>query len=117
MVLVAFLAMLAAAADLPRGETIPDVRCADDALQGYALYLPSCYTADREWPVIFAFDPGGRGLNPVERYKKAAEKYGYIVAGSNNSRNGSWDVSKGGSGGDDARCYDAVQHRGRSAST
>jgi hypothetical protein len=29
----------------------------------------------------------------VERYKAAAEEYGYIVAGSNNSRNGSWAVS------------------------
>src|SRR5207249_4789508 len=29
----------------------------------------------------------------VERYQAAAEKYGYIVAGSNNSRNGPWDIS------------------------
>src|SRR6185312_13068885 len=38
-------------------------------------------------------DPGGHGLNPVERYEAAAGKYGYIVAGSNNSRNGDWQVS------------------------
>src|SRR5689334_10366994 len=97
MVFRALLVMLAVgiagAAELPHGQVIPDVRCVDDAAQGYALYVPSTYTADREWPVIFAFDPGGRGLNPVERYQAAAEKYGYIVAGSNNSRNGSWAVS------------------------
>lgn len=29
----------------------------------------------------------------VETYEAAAEQYGYIVAGSNNSRNGPWDVS------------------------
>ena len=29
----------------------------------------------------------------MERYKAAAEAYGYIVAGSNNSRNGSWENS------------------------
>jgi len=84
---------LAQAADLPRGRVIDGIQCADDPSQSYALYAPSAYTADREWPVIFAFDPGGRGLNPVEHYQAAAEKYGYIVAGSNNSRNGDWKVS------------------------
>ncbi len=95
LLFLTLLAGAAAAADLPRGEIIPDVRCADNAGQGYALYVPSGYTAERGWPVIFAFDPGGRGLNPVERYRAAAEKFGYIVAGSNNSRNGvAWDVTR-----------------------
>jgi dienelactone hydrolase len=43
--------------------------------------------------VIFGFDPRARGRTPVERYQAAAEKYGYIVAGSNNSQNGAWAVS------------------------
>ncbi|HEU5020972.1 MAG TPA: hypothetical protein VFT60_03750 [Bryobacteraceae bacterium] len=83
----------APAVDLPRGRAIERVQCADDPSQSYALYLPSAYRSDREWPVIFAFDPAGRGLNPVEHVQAAAEKYGYIVAGSNNSRNGDWKVS------------------------
>src|SRR6187401_888265 len=74
---------------LPAGEVIPSVACATNASQTYALYLPSTYQPDRPWPVILAFDPGGRGRNPVERYRDAAERYGFIVAGSNNSRNGS----------------------------
>lgn len=69
------------------------MKCAPDATQSYALYLPSRYSPDRSWPVIFAFDPRARGRTPVERYQAAAEKYGYIVAGSNNSQNGSWAVS------------------------
>jgi dienelactone hydrolase len=44
--------------------------------------------------VILAFDPGARGRIPVERYREAAELYGYIVAGSNQSRNGSWATSE-----------------------
>src|SRR5580704_3827412 len=80
--------------DLPPGQIIAHVPCAKDATQSYALYLPSNYTPDRAWPVIYAFDPGGRGQNPVTRYQDAAEKYGYIVAGSNNSRNGPWAVSQ-----------------------
>ena len=85
----AAVAALALAADLPTGQVVPDVVCAADSTQSYALYLPRDYNADRAWPVIFAFDPGGRGRVPVERYQAAAARYGFIVAGSNNSRNGS----------------------------
>ncbi len=78
--------------DLPRGTIIDDVRCRQDESQHYALYLPSYFTPSRQWPVIFAFDGGGGGREGVERYRDAAEKYGYVVAGSNNSRNGPWNV-------------------------
>lgn len=81
------------AADLPTGQVIDSVECALDNAQHYALYLPSGYTPSRQWSVILAFDPQARGRVPVERYREAAEKYGYIVAGSLNSRNGPWDVS------------------------
>ena len=56
--------------------------------QSYALYLPSSYSADRVWPILYAFDPGGRGDRPVRLAVEAAERFGWIVAGSNNSRNG-----------------------------
>ena len=81
------------AQDLPRGQIIDDVRCNDDPAQHYSLYLPSNFTTDRIWPVILAFDAGGRGRRGVERYQAGAERYGYIVAGSNNSRNGPWKPS------------------------
>jgi poly(3-hydroxybutyrate) depolymerase len=83
-----------AGATFPTAEVIPDVTCAADASQRYALYLPREYSPDRSWPLILAFDPGGRGRTPVERYQAAAERYGYIVAGSNNSRNGSTDLTR-----------------------
>jgi len=81
------------AADLPTGQIVDSVECALDDTQHYALYLPSNYTPSRQWSVILAFDGGARGRVPVERYQQAAEKYGYIVAGSLNSRNGPWEVS------------------------
>jgi predicted esterase len=81
------------AVDLPAGQIIDRVICAADSSQSYALFVPAAYTPSRAWPVIFAFDPGGRGQNPVERYQAAAEQYGFIVAGSNNSRNGSQEVA------------------------
>jgi predicted esterase len=72
------------------GRILDKVACKQDATQLYALYVPTNYTADKKWPVIFCFDPGARGRAPVERLQAAAEKYGYIVAGSLNSRNGPW---------------------------
>jgi poly(3-hydroxybutyrate) depolymerase len=74
--------------ELSAGRVIERVVCKADSSQSYALYLPSNYTAASKWPIIYCFDPGARGSMPVERFKEAAEKYGYIVAGSNNSRNG-----------------------------
>ena len=87
------LALAAFADDLPRGQIIDDVKCAADPTQSYALYIPSNYMPKRAWSAIFALDPRGRGRVPVERFQQAAEMYGYIVAGSNNSRNGSWEGS------------------------
>ncbi len=71
-----------------RGSVIDSVSCVGDPTQSYALYLPSNYSPDRHWPIIYAFDPFARGKVPVELFKQAAEKYGYIVAGSNNAKNG-----------------------------
>lgn len=59
-----------------------------DTTQSYELYLPSGYNNKKKWPVIFMFDPHGSGILAVENGKEAAERYGYIVAGSNNSKNG-----------------------------
>ena len=70
------------------GQITERVVCRSDAAQSYALYLPSGYSPTRNWPILYAFDPGARGKLPVEHFQAAAEKYGWIVAGSNNSRNG-----------------------------
>ena len=59
----------------------------------YTLHVPKTYTAERAWPLLLGFDPRARGSNVTERFAAAAETYGWIVAGSNQSRNGSWDVS------------------------
>ena len=82
------------AQDLVAGQIIDRVTCAADPSQSYALFVPAAYTPSRSWPVIFAFDPGGRGRTPVERYQAAAERHGYIVVGSHNSRNGSTEIPR-----------------------
>jgi len=92
-ILAAFLpvfATLTGAADgvpLPAGQIVESVACSEDPGQTYSIYLPSTYTPDRNWPVIYSFDPGARGVLPVQRLQAAAERFGYIVIGSNVSRN------------------------------
>ncbi|MFN8060783.1 MAG: hypothetical protein U0Q12_16625 [Vicinamibacterales bacterium] len=81
------------AQSVPRGVIVDDVKCAGDASQSYAVYVPSGYTPEKLWNLLIAFHPGARGRLMVEKYAAAAERYGYIVAGSNTSRNGSWDVA------------------------
>jgi dienelactone hydrolase len=83
-----FVACGFAAEELPRGQVVDRVTARDNDRQSYALYLPSNYTPDRTWPILYCLDPGARGRVPVERFAAAAEKAGFIVAGSNNSRNG-----------------------------
>ena len=80
---------IAVASDEPQPGIISNkVVCKNNAEQSYALYLPSNYSTSHKWPLIAAFDPAARGNVPVEQFKNAAERYGYIVCGSNNSRNG-----------------------------
>jgi pimeloyl-ACP methyl ester carboxylesterase len=78
---------------MPLGQAIDAVTTIADPAQSYALYLPSTYTTDRTWPILIGFHPGARGRAIVDTYREAAERYGFIVVGSNNSRNGPWDVS------------------------
>jgi dienelactone hydrolase len=74
--------------ELTPGQVFEKITCKNDQSQSYALYLPSNYSPARKWPILYALDAGARGFLPVLRFKAAAEKYGYIIAGSNNSRNG-----------------------------
>jgi poly(3-hydroxybutyrate) depolymerase len=77
---------------LSPGSVVSSQTCAAKPEQRYALYLPSHYSPNKKWPIVYAFDPDARGEIPVKLMQEAAEHFGYIVVGSNNSRNGSWKV-------------------------
>ena len=70
------------------GKIAASVPVDKDPSQSYAIYLPTNFTSGKRLPLIYVFDPRGRGETAVEVYRPAAEKFGYIVVGSNNSRNG-----------------------------
>ena len=81
--------------NFPKGEVIENVICKSDASQSYAMYLLKNYSTDKTYPVMYAFDAHGTGKLPVTKYKDLAEQYGYILIGSNNSKNGNaWEESE-----------------------
>lgn len=55
----------------------------------YSLYLPAgCGENKAVYPVVIAFDPRASGLRPVKMYRELADRYGFILLGSNDSKNG-----------------------------
>jgi dienelactone hydrolase len=66
----------------------PTVKCIADTNCSYSLFLPPHYDKEKPCPVLFLFDPHGDGLLPVNLFNSEAAKNGFIIAGSNNSKNG-----------------------------
>jgi pimeloyl-ACP methyl ester carboxylesterase len=91
MPIVAALLMGPSAQQPARGVLVEHVSCPNDPAQTYTLYLPSTYQTTRNWPLLLVFDPGGRGARAAEVFREAAERFGWIIAASENSRNGPWE--------------------------
>ncbi|GAB5523398.1 MAG: hypothetical protein Roseis2KO_12700 [Roseivirga sp.] len=70
------------------GEISPYVVCDLNKQHSYAIYLPTNYSPDKEWPTLFLYSASGNGMAGMEIFKPAAEEYGYILVGSHNYRNG-----------------------------
>jgi dienelactone hydrolase len=69
------------------GKIIEKVICKSDSTQSYTVYLPENYINDNSFPIVFCFDAHAGGVNAVEHFESAAEKYDYIIVASNNSKN------------------------------
>lgn len=80
---------------LKPGKVHDKVIAAEDAEQSYALYLPSNYDPKKKWPVLLGFSPNANGKSVVDHYREGAERFGWIVVGSNVSRNGPNSVCEG----------------------
>jgi predicted esterase len=87
LVLAGGLSFVAQAQTPAPGTVHASVTTLADATSSYALYLPSAYSPAKRWPLLLVFDPFARGEVSVKLFHEAAEKYGFIVVGSNNSRN------------------------------
>jgi tetratricopeptide (TPR) repeat protein len=74
--------------EIAKDKIIDTVKCDLKKGQSYSIYLPPQYDAKKSWPVILIFDPAARGKIGVSQFQPAGKKYGFIIACSNNSRNG-----------------------------
>ena len=74
--------------DFKIGEVITTVPLRIDASQSFALYLPKGYSEAAKYPAIIFFDPHGDGTVPLNLYHALADQYGYVLIGSNTSKNG-----------------------------
>jgi hypothetical protein len=90
LVVLSALFIAPAGDDLVKGKILDKVECRKDPAQSYALYVPTGYDPAKKWPILYAFDPGGRGREPLICFQDAADALGFIIACSNNSRNGPW---------------------------
>ncbi|MBM2816048.1 MAG: hypothetical protein HW421_2810 [Ignavibacteria bacterium] len=71
----------------PHAVTVPEMKCSSDSSQTYSYYLPKKYKITEKFPIIYVFDPKARGALAVNKFCNAAEKFGWIVIGSNIIRN------------------------------
>jgi hypothetical protein len=74
--------------EIPVGEVVRTLSCLSDPSNTYSVYIPKSKLAGKKYPVVFFFDAHARGSLPVEKYKALADRYGFIISCSNNSKNG-----------------------------
>jgi len=72
----------------PVGKITDPVPAESDDKWSFRLYLPKGFSLSRKWPVMFIMSPGGgKNANTFRRYVKGAERNGWILAMSVESRN------------------------------
>ena len=77
------------------GRLVEHVACASSPAHTYTLFLPADYTPERAWPLLFVFDPRGRATAAAQIFKPAAERFGWIVMSSNDTRSDAEDDPNG----------------------
>ncbi|MEO8277527.1 MAG: hypothetical protein ABI639_15035 [Thermoanaerobaculia bacterium] len=70
---------------LSKAEIHSAIACTSDPTQTFELYLPTAFSPDRRWPLLLVFDPRSRGKASAELFQEAAERYGWMIASSNNT--------------------------------
>ena len=69
------------------GKIMDSIPVSNTSNETFTLYLPTNFETSKESPILFIFDPGGRGRIGVETFIEASEAYGHILVCSNDSRN------------------------------
>lgn len=93
LVFLIVLAFDVHAADRPfvTGAFTENVATTLDPEQTYTLYLPSNYSPAKRWPLLLIFDPTQRGTEAATLFRDAAERRGWILMSSNQTRSDEFD--------------------------
>ncbi|MEO8432367.1 MAG: hypothetical protein ABI592_12720 [Acidobacteriota bacterium] len=70
----------------PTGKIVEKIVCRSDPRFSFALYLPARFDPAKRWPLLFLFDPRGRGAAAAERFREGAERFGWVIVSSNETR-------------------------------
>jgi len=92
-ILLSHLNLLSQNKQFETGVVIDTVWIDKSSGESFSLYLPLQYQPEKTSPVIFIFEPMARGKTGIRPFIDAAEKYGYILICSNNSKNGPYDLN------------------------
>ncbi len=68
------------------GAVLDPVRCGPEGRFSYALYAPKAFDPGRAWPILYVFDPRSRGRFALDLFREAAERHGFLIASSNDTR-------------------------------
>ncbi len=69
---------------LRKGAVKDSIPVSDSISESFAMYLPQDYTSDKKWPIVFVFDPDGKGISAARLFMRASEEHGFLIASSNN---------------------------------
>lgn len=69
------------------GIVYQNIKCTAAPDNQFALYI-TAHDSTKNKPVVFFFDAHGDPILPLEKYKKLADEFGFILIGSYNSKNG-----------------------------
>ncbi|NHF59027.1 hypothetical protein FK220_006730 [Flavobacteriaceae bacterium TP-CH-4] len=74
-----------------KGTIIDSIPVGASNNETFALYLPQSFNENELSPIVFVFDPAGRGKTGIKPFIPSAETHGYILVCSNNIRNGPYE--------------------------
>jgi len=69
---------------IKKGVVVDSLKINDSIPETYALFLPQVFELKGKWPLLAVFNMKGQGKQEVRRYIEAANRFGYVVAASNN---------------------------------
>ncbi|MFN6038976.1 MAG: hypothetical protein ACK452_10960, partial [Bacteroidota bacterium] len=70
------------------GKIVSNIVCESDKRFSYSIYLPASYQDKKIYPAVIFFDPHAKADIPLEKYRNLADKFGYILLASCDSKNG-----------------------------